>query len=278
VLADYHQQLITTGTISVPGEPSRPTSVPRGDRTVPTSAAAGPAAPKVSARQVAAAEAEVLRTSQAVERAEAALADADLRAPIDGVVGAIGLAVGGPASGGTVTIVGEGTAAVVVEVPLATRTLLAQGVPAEITPAGALSPLAGRVSTISVLEAEGTAGDNPGYATTIVADDPEGRLADGALATVSIGVRSAHGAVTVPASALTPTGDDTATVHVVTEPAAEASRPVEVTFGAVGGGRAEITSGLEAGQLVVLSDRTAALPSFDFSSAGQRRPETPAPR
>ena len=271
VLADYYQQLLTTGTIVTDDGPGTPGGTP-GGVTIPggSSGLTGTprstsATPKVSARAVAAAQAEVLRAQQAVDAAERAVSDAELTAPIAGTVGALSLAVGESATGGAVTIVGAGTAVVSIEVPLASRSLLSQGMAAVVTPAGSLDSLPGAVGRISLLETDGTAGDSPTYTTTILVEDAGMLLKTGAPAGVEIITRTANGVVTVPVSAVTPTGAGTATVQVVEHVAADTAQTVTVSTGAVGGGRVEITDGLASGQLVVLSDRTAALPAGNFA-------------
>ena len=214
----------------------------------------------VSTSQVASAKANLLAAQQKLRAAKDDLGDADLLAPISGTVGTVGLAKGDASAAGSITIVGTGDAVVTIAVPLATRGSLAAGQDAAVTPAGSLTALAGTVSTISLLETSGSSGDTPTYPTTIVVPDPDGKLAGGAKASVAIPVRSATAAVTVPVSAVTPTGAGTATVQVLA-PGSQTPATTTVTTGAVGGGRVEITEGLAAGQVVVIADRTAAIPA-----------------
>lgn len=276
VLADYYQQLIATGTIGdgddSPATPAPSTPASTSSRgSSGSSKASGSSTVSVSARAVAAAEADVLRNQQAVDAAEAAVANAELVAPISGTVGAISLEKGASSSAGSVTIVGEGTALVSIEVPLASRGLLSQGMAATVTPAGSARALAGTVSQIAVLETSGTAGDNPTYTTTIAVDDPDLALKSGAAAGIEIVTGTANSVVTVPASAVTPTGTGTGTVGVVDSTTSETAETVTVSTGAVGGGRVEITDGLQEGQIVVLSDRNASIDSLTSSSGTANR-------
>jgi multidrug efflux pump subunit AcrA (membrane-fusion protein) len=213
----------------------------------------------------------VLRNQQAVDAAETALANAELTAPIAGTVGTISLEKGASSSGGSITIVGEGTALVSIEVPLASRAQINQGMTATVTPAGSTQSLDGTVSNIAVLETSGTAGDNPTYTTTIAVEDPELALKSGAKAGVEIVTGTATGVVTVPASAVTPTGSGTGTVAVVDSTSADTAHTVTVSTGAVGDGRVEITEGIEEGQIVVLADRTASIDSLTTSSSNSNR-------
>lgn len=214
----------------------------------------------VSATAVASAKAALLKTQQELQSAQDDLTAASLVAPISGTVASVGLSVGNSASAGSITIVGAGEAVVSIELPLATRGSLAERAAATVTPAGSLTALSGTVTNISLLETSGTSGSTATYATVIAVTDPDQRLASGAKASVSIPVKTATGVVTVPISALTPTGTGTGTVAVL---AAGATTPVTTTVstGAVGGGVIEITKGLSAGQVVVLADRQAGIPS-----------------
>ena len=116
------------------------------------------------------------------------------------------------------------------------------------------------MTSISAVETSGTAGDTPTYTTVVTVTDPDGLLASGAKASVTIPVHAATNVVRVPASAVTPTGTGTATVSVL-ESGSETVKSIEVKTGATGGGWVEITSGLTAGQTVVLADNTAELPT-----------------
>ncbi|MCW5951678.1 MAG: biotin/lipoyl-binding protein [Propionibacteriaceae bacterium] len=273
VLADYYQQLITTGTIAGDDDSGDGTTTPSAPSGSSSSSSAksssSSSSASVSARAVASAEADVLRSQQAVDAAETALANAELVAPIAGTVGAISLSAGAGSSEGTVTIVGEGTALVSIEVPLTTRVLLSQGMTATVTPAGATDSLEGTVSTISILETSGTAGDSPTYTTTIAVVDPDLVLKEGARAGVEIVTATAGQVVTVPASAVTPTGAGTGTVQVVDAASSDTAETVTVSTGAVGGGRVEITEGLTEGQIVVLSDRTIAMDTLTSSQSSR---------
>ncbi len=168
------------------------------------------------------------------------------------------------------TIVGEGNARVAFELPLKTRTLVKNGQEVGVTPAGSGTALSGRLTGISAVETSGTAGNTPTYATTVTVSDPGGLLATGAKASVSIPVKTATNAVRVPASAVTPTGAGTGTVQVVDSARAESATTVDVTTGAVGGGWVDVTDGIAAGDLVVLADNTAELPT----NSNQRRTTT----
>ena len=116
------------------------------------------------------------------------------------------MGTGDSASAGSITIVGEGTAVVTLELPLKIRSLVEIGQAVTVTPAGSTEPLDGKLTAINVLETSGTSGDTTTYSATVSVSDPEMALATGASASVAIPVKAVTGAVTVPASAVTPTG------------------------------------------------------------------------
>lgn len=287
VLADYYQQLITTGTIdtgddTTPDDDTEDTDdtdtagTPAPDRSSGSSSSgsaarssSGSSSAGVSARAVASAEAGVLRAQQAVDSAEAALENAELVAPLSGTVGSVGLSAGGGSSAGAITIVGEGTAVISFEAPLTTRAALSQGMAATISPAGSDTRLTGTITSIAVLETSGTAGDNPTYTTRVVVTDPDMLLKEGAKAGVEIVTATAGGVVLVPASAVTPTGSGSGTVGVIDPASSDTAETVDVSTGAVGGGRVEITGGLTEGQIVVLSDRTLDIDTLTSSQSNR---------
>ncbi|PZQ35912.1 MAG: hypothetical protein DI570_32930, partial [Phenylobacterium zucineum] len=172
----------------------------------------------------------------------------------------VGLSVGESASVGSITIVGTGSAVVSFELPLTTRELVTVGQEVTVTPAGSTKTLTGKITSIASLETSGTSGDTPTYTTTVSVSDASGLLASGAKASVLIPIKSATSVLRLPASAVTPTGTGTATVQVVDSANATSASTVTVQTGAVGGGWVQITSGVEAGQIVVLADNTAAIP------------------
>ncbi len=228
----------------------------------------------VSDAQVASARAKLLQAEQELQAAQDELASAELTAPISGTVGNVELTVGASASSGSITIVGRGNASVAFELPLKTRTLVTSGQQVDVTPAGSSTALSGRLTAVSAVETSGTAGDTPTYAASVTVADPDQRLASGAKASVSVPVKKATTVLRVPASAVTPTGAGTGTVQVVADARAETAGTANVTTGAVGGGWVEITGGINAGDLVVLADNTAALPT---NSNGRRTTSTTRP-
>jgi len=215
----------------------------------------------VSQTAVSAAQAQVAQAQQAVNTANANLDAVSLTAPISGVVSAVGLTKSGLSTAGSITIVGQGAAQLSVELPYSARQYVTVGGKVTVTPPGLLTGIPATVSQISVIETAGTTG-NPTYTTTVQAPDPDGNLVDGSQANVNFVVREVDNAVTVPISAVTPVGGNQGTVQVASSADASSSTTVNVVTGVSGGGKIQILSGLNAGDLVVLSDREASLPGL----------------
>jgi HlyD family secretion protein len=243
--------------INAAANPSDDNSSPSGS----SSSSSSSSSTSVSASTVAAAKATLLSAEQKLAAAKSDLADAELVAPISGTVGTVGLTKGESSSSGSVTIVGTGNAVATFTLPLTTRQLVKVGAPVTVTPAGSSKTLTGKITWISALETSGTSGSTATYSTTVAVTDPDSLLYSGSKASVLIPVKSVTSVVRVPASAVTPTGTGTATVQTLTSAAATSATTVTVQTGAVGGGWVQITSGLNAGQLVVLADTTEAIPT-----------------
>ena len=88
------------------------------------------------------------------------------------------------------------------------------------------------------------------------------RLYDGVSAGVSITIATVHDTLTVPTSAVHALG----TLHTVTVLSGSKAQAVQVKLGAIGAERTQITSGLSAGQQVVLANLDEPLPSNDAST------------
>ena len=208
-----------------------------------------------------------------MDRAERQLAAGTITSPIDGVVGALDLAVGESSAGGPRSLGPE--ASISVEVPC--QSAVRAGMEAICGPVAQPLALTGTVSSVSVLPSSGS-GD-PTFTATVFVPDPQRVFANGVRADVSLQLRRSEDALFVPASALTRTSDTAGTVEVVSAPTDSTARTVLVEIGATGGGRVEITSGLSEGQLVVLADRRLPVPG-DLMQYEVMRPTmepTPSP-
>jgi multidrug efflux pump subunit AcrA (membrane-fusion protein) len=166
-------------------------------------------------------------------------------------------------------VVGDGAAQVTVPVPLAEVSRVTPGLAATVNAAGSTTGADGTVTSVDLLPASssgtGSAGATatsgsatPSYPAKVLVEHPPVALASGSTATVSLVVGAAADAVRVPVSAVAGSNAGTGTVSVL-----QAGTPVtrRVVLGAVGGGWAQVLSGVADGDRLVLADLSAALPT-----------------
>jgi HlyD family secretion protein len=220
----------------------------------------------VTAATLARDQSQIDTARAALVRAQAAVDQARLSAPIAGTVAAVDVARGDTVSTSTVAAVingDDGSVEVTINVTENDIRAIKVGQTAQVTADGAQEGLPGSVTAIGMLAAS----DN-GTATYPVVISLAGAslaLGSGSDATVSVVTATASDVVTVPSSAVTrAAGGSTGVVRVLT---GEQVAPTPVQIGAVGPVLTEIASGLKVGQRVVLADMSAALPS---SSTGAR--------
>lgn len=214
--------------------------------------------PVDAAARIAVDNAAILAAQAALESAQEDRTEAVLTAPIDGIVGTVGITKGSAAStSNTITILGAGAVKVSLDVPAATAAKLKKGMDAQVTADGASAPSAGTVDSIGILPS--TTNGASTYPVVIVVPNPADGLAEGAAATVAITVKAVSNVVTVPNSAVTATGTG-ANAFVTLIQDGKAVRQT-VTTGAVGSTVTEIVSGLTAGQSVVIANPSAAVPA-----------------
>jgi multidrug efflux pump subunit AcrA (membrane-fusion protein) len=222
-----------------------------------TSGAAG------SANRVFSDKAAVVAAQTVLDDAERNLRGAVLTAPIGGTVASVGVVKGGAAStSDAVTIVGSGAARVTVDVPLNSIRNVTVGQQALVTPDGALSAVAGSVESVSLLPASST-NATTSYPVVVLVPRSDQGLASGSRAQVSLVLRTVTGVLTVPNSALTMTGTGAA---IVTSVKGSVLTRTIVRTGAVGTFATEVTSGIRAGQTVLLADRNRPLPTNSSTS------------
>ena len=220
-----------------------------------------------------------------LDGAQADLVSATLKSSIAGTVGSVTF-VNGTSSGGlSVVIVGAGAVEVTVNVPLASIASVRVGQTASVTPQGATSPVPGAVTSISLLPStssssastgagrattQGTGNaqspstsTSPAYPVVVLVPDPVPALASGSRADVSLLTGTANNVVTVPNSALTPLGSGQALALTMKNGAVTRAL---VKTGYTGTLATQVTSGLTAGQQVVLADLSTALPTNTTSS------------
>jgi HlyD family secretion protein len=231
--------------------------------TTTSAAGAAPATPEsqaAAATTVASAE-DVLADRAAIDLAQGQVALAQSRldritltSPLAGTVAAVGLAVGDSVSASSttavITVIGTGGHLVRFTLPLSVIDTAQVGQTAEVTVASTDDVLTGTVSSIGVLNASTTTSD-PSYTVVLTLDPSDARLFDGAAANVRLQVGAATDAtLTVPTSAVHVDGA-AATVDLLKDGTAVSTT---VTLGTMGSELTEITSGLAAGDTVVLAD------------------------
>jgi hypothetical protein len=238
-----------------------------------------------SASRVISDQAAVTTAEDALSNTQANLASATLKSSIAGTVGSVTLVSGASSGGMGVVIVGTGAVAVTVNMPLASMAAVRVGQTANVTPQGATTSAPGTVTSISLLPAttsstSSTAGgkataqgtgtgqasatsSSPVYPAVILVPDALPALASGSRADVSLLIGTASNVLTVPNSALTPLGNSQALA--LTFKKGVTTRAM-VKTGFAGTLATEVTSGLTAGQQVVLADLSTALPTNTTNS------------
>ena len=241
---------------------SDPAATASSDTPDSSSAAGAPGstsggATQSTASRVASARVSLLEATAARDAAQADLTAAVLRSPRAGTVATVPFAVGSTVStGDAITLVGKGAARVTVDVPLASVPSVAVGQAARVTPAGAVEPLPGRVEAVSLLP---TSTGSTTYPVTVLVAQPTAALAAGSQAAVSLVLATVEDVVTVPNSALTRSATGSTASVRVRAGGLVTSRSVET--GAVGALLTEITSGLQAGDELVIADLAQELPA-----------------
>ena len=233
-----------------------------------------------SAARVVSDQAAVTSAEATLSSAQADLASATLKSSIAGTVGSVSLAKNAASNGNGIVIVGAGAVEVTVNVPLASMANVHVGQKANVTPQGATSSVPGAVTSISLLpstststatltsrtatgtgtgQATGTGtATSPTYPVVVLVPDALPALASGARAEASLLIGTATNVLTVPNSALTSLGNGQALAMTFKD--GVATRAL-VKTGYVGTLTTQVTSGLTAGQQVVLADLSTALPT-----------------
>jgi multidrug efflux pump subunit AcrA (membrane-fusion protein) len=196
-----------------------------------------------------------------------ALTTATLTSPIAGTVAAVAITTGNTvdanSTSSVITILGPGQYEVSTTVGLSLIDQLEVGDEASIAVNGITKPLRGKVTMIGVLSSSATSGDVT-YPVTVLLDPVSQTLYQGSGASVDITLSEVSNVLTVPTSAVHTTGSQ----HSVSVLTNGAVSTVVVQVGAVGTGLTEITSGLKAGQEVVIADLNQPIVSTTTSAAG----------
>jgi multidrug efflux pump subunit AcrA (membrane-fusion protein) len=209
---------------------------------------------------VASAEAAVTKAKLTLASAEAKLKGATIAAPISGTVSALPFAKGDTVTtSDQIVIIGKGAVEVQMNVPEAAFRTLAAGERAElVTPGGGRA--AGIVTRLGLLPDDSSSGSTTFPVLVAATGSDATTLPAGAAASVTVTLGVSRNVVVLPVSAVTRTGS-TGTVQVLDNGVLTRA---DVTLGRVGLATIEITSGLRAGQTVVVADNTVALPTINL--------------
>lgn len=203
----------------------------------------------ITAARLASDQAQIEQAEADLVAAEQQRAQATLRSTRSGKVVALGAQPGSAVSAGEVVVTVVGGRAVTV-VGSASETQLDQlkvGQAVRVTVPGSTTSAAGRLTAIGLVADSSTG--TTSYPFTVTVADPAISLPTGSRALLQVVLSTASDVVTVPTSAVSRTGD-TAVVQVLND--RKVTR-TNVTLGAVGTRTVQVTSGLNAGQLVVLA-------------------------
>jgi HlyD family secretion protein len=219
-------------------------------------------AAKPSAADLVAYQSAVDAATANVTMAQQALAQATIVSPIDGTVVAVNLTPGTSASAGsttqTIVVAGNGGFEAATTISLADVPSVKVGQAASVIADGASTPVNGQVVSISPVPASST---STNYRVMIGLPADASGLLNGAIGSVTIVTGTAAG-VGVPTSAVTTTG----AIHTVRVLEGTTVRTVAVQVGVVGDTWTQVTSGLLAGQQVVLAAVDEPLP--DSATSG----------
>jgi HlyD family secretion protein len=203
----------------------------------------------------------------AVAAAQQAVDAATMASPIAGTVVGVNLQAGDTVSANSstkdVVVQGNGGYEISTSVSVDNLGSVAIGQPATLVADGSHRALPGKVVSIGVVPASTTTTATL-YHVIVGLENPDAALHDGATGTVSIITKQAHAALAVPTSAVTTTGNR----HTVSVLRGGTPTVVAVQTGVMGNQWTEITSGLQAGDAVVLADVGAPLPGSATASTG----------
>lgn len=262
-----------TPPTTAPATPGRTSSGTGGPQTGASTGASGASRATGStgssptAADLVAYQASVDAATSAVAAAQQAVDAATMTSPIAGTVVGVNLQTGDSVSASSSTkdivVQGHGGFEISTSVSVDRLGAVAVGQAATVVPDGSHRALTGKVVSIGVVPASTTTTATL-YHVIVGLEHPDAPLHDGATGTVSIVTKQAHAALAVPTSAVTTTGSR----HTVSVLRGGSPTAVAVQIGVMGDEWTEITSGLRAGDQVVLADVGAALPGSATASNG----------
>jgi macrolide-specific efflux system membrane fusion protein len=272
------QQALPTDTVRAQQSADQASAKVASDRTA-LSNAESTSAGASQASAVAQDNAGLAQAQQAVTTAQDAVAEATLTAPTAGEVAQVNLSVGSTTSGSSSSAAAASASASAAQFILLTPgsfevtstvsdsvvSEVTVGQNAVVTAAGSTNGLPATVTSVGVI-----ATVSSGVATfpvTVQITGSHPSLRDGMSATVVVVVNQVVGVLSVPTSAVHTNG----TASFVNVLQAGKLTPVTVTVGSADSLRTQITSGLSAGQTVVIATVTSTIPTTGAAGAGTTR-------
>ena len=217
-----------------------------------------------SAEQLVAYQAAVDAATADVAAAQESVAQATIKSPISGTVVSLSLRAGEQVTAGSSTanivIAGGNGYEIATSVGVNDIAQVKAGDRATVVPDGSLERISGKVVFVG---SPTTSGTSTTYPVVIGLTGTPNSLRNGAMATTTIDVATSKvSAVLVPTSAVRNVNGR----HSVTVLHNGKTSTVAVEVGVIGAQQTEITSGMSAGQTVVLADLSAAVPSSNADS------------
>lgn len=215
---------------------------------------------------------DLLNARNAVTKANAALLDlksqaaaASVVAPIDGTVLEVNVTAGADAPSGAAFVLAAGTWQVTANAVETDVSSLKVGQAAAVTVAAVGANLTGKVSAIApAAESSSSSNSVVNYAVTITLDNAPATLKSGMTAEVTVTTASATGVLAVPAAALRGSAGNYS-VLVMTNGVPQARA---VNVGLITSSLVEITSGLNAGELVVIGTSSSQRATTNVTGPG----------
>lgn len=243
-------------------EPLAPTAA-ASSTAVSSSASRSTGSATVTAATLAKDQASIDSARSALVAATQALSGAVIKAPAAGTVAQVSVTKGGSATAGSdaVVLVAPGTTTIELATTSSQVAKLKVGQKAEVSPAGSAKTYTGRVTRIGQVPSTDTSGSST-YPVTITLDQQDLDLLTGAAAAVNVVVGSATHVLTIPTSAVSDGAVQVYDDGVISR--------VRVSTSLIGQARTAVTSGLRAGQEVVLADASTALPTTGSTTTNTR--------
>lgn len=223
-----------------------------------------------------AAQASINVARAGLAAARQSLADTVLRAPIDGTVADVSIDVTDAVAAGTtvMTIVPDAPFEIVAEFSEADALKLAPGQPATVsfdalpgtTAQGVVTSIASLPTSSTTTTGQLTTGSGvTTYSATITLDEAPDTVREGMSVSVVVTTQQVDDVVWVPTAAITTVGDSS----TVTIRDGEVDRVVEITTGLAGDAGTEVTSGVAAGdELVIDLGEASTFPGFGGGQGG----------